>query len=146
MAIMIYNIIVLSILIALFIISFWDCKTREISNYMILLLLELNIAFVFFDYIIFWDKIITFTCSIIIMSIIYYWSERINKKIVGGGDIKLVAVLSLGMGFYRTILFVLFYSILIIIILIKGIKNRIPMSPIITISYLISNLIWVFLY
>ena len=146
MAIMIYNIIVLSILVALFIISFLDSKTREISNYMILLLLALNIALVFFDYIIFWDKIVTFICSVIIMSIIYYWSERVNKKSIGGGDIKLVAVLSLGMGFYRTILFVLFYSILIIIIAIKGVKNKIPMSPLITISYLISNLIWFFIY
>jgi prepilin signal peptidase PulO-like enzyme (type II secretory pathway) len=139
-------IIFLSIL--LIYISFVDYKTRIIPNKIILpaygFAVLYNIYLLFVNKNIFYSDIIAFLFAFLIMLII----GLLSKGGLGGGDIKLYALLGLSLGFQTIIKIILFstllgsiISIFLILFKIKKYNESIPFGPFIAAGFFLSLII-----
>ncbi len=138
---------VLSILI---VISFIDYDEQIIPDGLLLILLSGAIIYKLLNYFLLklplnlWDNIFGF----LIGFALFFLIALISKGSMGGGDIKLIALLGLILGLKKTLLNILLsfiigaiVSIVLLLTKRKGRKDAVPFGPFINISFLIT-LFW----
>jgi len=135
--------LVLAILLILIIISYVDYQTMIIPDTLLLVMILLFILGKIFNFI---DFTQIFTLSSIVGLLVgfgtFYLIAFVSNGAMGGGDIKLVAVLGLWLGIIDIVIVMMLsfiigsiISILLIIFKIKGMKDAIPFGPFIVIAF-----------
>jgi leader peptidase (prepilin peptidase)/N-methyltransferase len=126
----------------LIVISFIDLKTQEIPDELIIFGLITSIIFIFIDN--FKISLLDGALGFLLGGGLFLLIAIVSNGSMGGGDIKLMAVLGLWLGWKYILMVSLLsfiigsiVSIILIILKIKGRKDYIPFGPFISIAALI---------
>lgn len=133
-------ILYLAVFINLIIIACFDFKTYKIPNKTLVSLLILGLVYGFFFSEGFLFSFLGFLFGGVFSIIIYL----LSKDDLGEGDVKLITVIGLFLGFYKTILFILFSNIIqlfIFLLLNVGFKKKLPFAPALCFSAVLTFLL-----
>ena len=133
----------------LIVISFIDYYEQIIPDGLVLMILisaiiyRLSIYFIDNTPLAFWNSIIGFLTG----GVLFLLIAVVSKGAMGGGDIKLIAVLGFILGLKKTLLHILLsfligavFSIILLLSGKKGRKDAIPFGPFICLAFLITIL------
>ncbi|MDD5791999.1 MAG: prepilin peptidase [Erysipelotrichaceae bacterium] len=126
----------------LLVLSYIDCKTFLLPDILTILLFVMGIFFLWAmdeDII---KGIVEASIILVLMIALSLLTKAVcEKEVIGDGDLKLIAVLSLYLGIERTFLMLLVACIFAIIIFLLLKKEQLPFGPIIAFSFFLLLLV-----
>lgn len=126
----------------LLVLSYIDCKTFLLPDILTILLFVMGIFFLWAmdDDII--KGIVVASIMLVLMIALSLLTKAVcEKEVIGDGDLKLIAVLSLYLGMERAFLMLLVACIFAIIIFLLLKKEQLPFGPIIAFSFFLLLLV-----
>lgn len=129
----------LSLLVLLAVVSIIDIKHHKIKNVFVLLLLFLSVGYIFIDKNFNWiNKLITFVITAICLFVVYLFVNKDNRTVLGGGDVKLISVMALFLGWQRLIVALFIMSIGLVLYGLWKRGHSIPLAPFLSVGTIIA--------
>ena len=130
--------IFLTLFLMLTVVSIVDIKQHKIKNVFILLLLLLSVGYIFIDKYFNWiNKLVTFVITAICLFVVYFFVNKDNRTILGGGDIKLISVMALFLGWQRLMIALFIMGIGIVLYGLLKREQNIPLAPFLSVGTMI---------
>ena len=129
---------IIILLVLLIIISVTDIRTRKIPNYLIIITAAASLLRLFEpEEVSLLQYLSGLIPSIAILLLSIFLKHFSHKRLLGGGDIKLIAALSLHLGFTDTLITVLIASILGIVFFLIDHNHKFPFAPMLSAAVII---------